>query len=378
MPEISFQPQGLMLSLPKNPSLGPCYFNYYWLRDNCASTIDPGTQERVYEIRNAPEGLCALEAWIEDGRLRIVWSGDGHESSYDLDWLAQWARRPGREDTAQLTRRPWMGDHFDSVRRFSRTQVLDQESVLKDWLETMLVEGIAVITDMPDNDAGLADLADRVGIVRPCIDGYFLDIRSKKDGHSLSFTAGALEVHTDIPAEELAPGIQFLHCRVNDATGGESLFVDGVAVAEQLRRDHPDDFALLSQTDIPFFYQHDGFDLRARQRVIELDAEGAVAGITVSGHMQDTLDLDQHALDRFYPALRRFHQTLNDPKFCMRFRMKAGECLVFDNHRIAHGRTAYDPRSGDRHLKLCYVDRGEMRSTYRTLVRRLLTVEAAE
>jgi gamma-butyrobetaine dioxygenase len=48
--------------------------------------------------------------------------------------------------------------------------------------------------------------------------------------------------------------------------------------------------------------------------------------------------------------------------------MKGGECMVFDNHRIVHGRAAYSATSGDRYLRGCYVDRGEMRSTYRALV----------
>jgi len=51
----------------------------------------------------------------------------------------------------------------------------------------------------------------------------------------------------------------------------------------------------------------------------------------------------------------------------MRFRLAAGECIVFDNHRIVHGRAAYSATSGDRYLRGCYADRGEMRSTYRAL-----------
>jgi gamma-butyrobetaine dioxygenase len=51
----------------------------------------------------------------------------------------------------------------------------------------------------------------------------------------------------------------------------------------------------------------------------------------------------------------------------MRFRLNATECIVFDNHRIVHGREAYSATSGERHLRGCYADRGELRSTYRAL-----------
>ena len=63
----------------------------------------------------------------------------------------------------------------------------------------------------------------------------------------------------------------------------------------------------------------------------------------------------------------RYGQMLQDPQYLMTFRLHAGECIVFDNHRIAHGRASYEEGSGARHLRGCYVDRGELRSTYRVL-----------
>jgi gamma-butyrobetaine dioxygenase len=59
---------------------------------------------------------------------------------------------------------------------------------------------------------------------------------------------------------------------------------------------------------------------------------------------------------------------LQSDKYLMRFRLEATECIVFDNHRIVHGRSAYSATEGDRYLRGCYADRGEMRSTYRALV----------
>ena len=44
----------------------------------------------------------------------------------------------------------------------------------------------------------------------------------------------------------------------------------------------------------------------------------------------------QELLDEFYPAFCLFLKKVNDPKYINRFRMNAGECYVFDNHRIVH------------------------------------------
>ena len=38
---------------------------------------------------------------------------------------------------------------------------------------------------------------------------------------------------------------------------------------------------------------------------------------------------------------------------------------AFDNRRILHGREAFDPNTGFRHLRGCYVDRGEFDSRLR-------------
>ena len=108
--------------------------------------------------------------------------------------------------------------------------------------------------------------------------------------------------------------------------------------------------------------------MRSYQRVIELDKHGQVSGLTISQHMLDMIDLPQDLLDSYYPAFCRFGRLLQDDKYVMRFTLRATECIVFDNHRIVHGRAAYSATSGERYLRGCYADRAEMRSTYRALV----------
>ena len=141
----------------------------------------------------------------------------------------------------------------------------------------------------------------------------------------------------------------------------------GVAVANDFRARDPEGFRLLAETEIPFWCEHDSFDMRSRQRVIELDRDGAVSGLTISQHIQDINDLPQETLDAYYPAYVRFGRMLREERYLMKFALKAGECIVFDNHRVVHGREAYSATSGERYLRGCYTDRAEMRSAYRVL-----------
>jgi gamma-butyrobetaine dioxygenase len=58
-----------------------------------------------------------------------------------------------------------------------------------------------------------------------------------------------------------------------------------------------------------------------------------------------------------------------DPKYILNLKLKGGEMVVFDNRRVLHGRSAFDPNTGRRHLHGCYVDRGEFESRLRMLSR---------
>lgn len=362
---VSLSEKGLHVTLPDGRR---CYFNHYWLRDNCPSSFDSTTRERVFDIFHLDQPPYPESAVLEDDSLLIRWSGEDHVSRLPVAMLAAYADGTPRFDPSDLPRKPWHGDHYPDVARFSQPELMADRLLVARWIEALLVEGVAIITDMPDSDAGLTETANLIGQVRPTFFGDYFDVRTHIKPTNLAYTAKALELHTDTPAEEVAPGVQFLHCRANSVEGGGSLFADGMAVANDFRKVDPEGFRLLSETEIPFYCEHDTYDMRSRQRVIELDKKGIVSGLTISQHMADIFDLPQYLLDDYYPAFCRFGKMLQDRRYVMRFLLKAGECITFDNHRIVHGRAAYSATSGDRYLRGTYTDRAEMRSTYRAIV----------
>lgn len=344
------------------------YFNNYWLRDNCPTSFDKATRERQYDIFHLQEAPRPEAASIEGDVLEIKWAGEDHRSRYQLAMLAAYADGKCRPDPADLPRKAWYSDHYPSLPRFSQPELVKDAKLVAEWIKAMIVEGLTIVTDMPNSNEGLTETVKLMGHVRPTFFGEYFDVKTHINPTNTAYTAKALELHTDTPAEEFAPGIQFLHCRANTVEGGLSIYSDGVAVANDFRQLDPEGFRLLSEVDIPFYCEHDTYDMRSRQRVIELDQHGEVSGLTISQHMADIFDLPQTLLDGYYPAFCRFGKMLQDDKYMMRFLMKAGECMVFDNHRIVHGRMAYSASSGDRYLRGCYGDRAEMRSTYRALV----------
>jgi gamma-butyrobetaine dioxygenase len=356
---------GLTLQLTKHS----VYFNYCWLRDNCPSSFDPQTRERIFDICALERDPVAKSARLIDNELVIKWTDEEHISKFPLEWLEKWQKPSVRDDVAALQRSLWKSDHSNKLAKFNANSLSTNRTKLTQYAHALIVDGIALISGLENSNQALTRLANLLGSVRPSVPGDYFDVRVHLDPVNLSYTAAALELHTDTPAEELPPGIQFLHCRSNTVKGGLTIFLDGASVAEDFRQSNPRDFKILSTTKIPFCYEHDNFDWRSRQRVIELDDYGNVSGLTISQHMSDVNDLPQKQLDSFYPALLHFGKLLRDEKYQIKLRLEEGQCIVFDNHRIVHGREAYAENSGDRYLRGCYVDRGELRSTYRTLIK---------
>ena len=75
--------------------------------------------------------------------------------------------------------------------------------------------------------------------------------------------------------------------------------------------------------------------------------------------------------EAWYQAYRQFAQLLLHDELQLVFRLAPGDCVVMQNDRTLHGRTAFDPNQGRRHLQGCYIDRDAMESR-RLVLRRTL------
>ena len=214
------------------------------------------------------------------------------------------------------------------------------------------------------------ELAERVGFLRQTNFGVTFEVVNRPDPNNLAYTAGRLPLHTDLPNQEVPPGYQFLHCLANEAVGGGSLFADGYAIARDLRAEEPDAFRMLSETAIPFRFHDSEADIRVHAPVIRLDGAGEPVEIRYNAHIAAVFDMPADVLPAYYRAYRSIMARTRQDRYIVALKLAAGEMVVFDNRRVLHGREAFDPTTGFRHLRGCYVDRGEFDSTLRILARR--------
>ena len=366
-PTLTTGAEGLDIRWPDGTS---GTFPYLWLRDTDPAGFHPQTGERVFDLTRTPLDIAPERVEVTADALLVTWPDSDAPSRFDLDWMR--AHRPGRPrpDPADIPARAWRADlGAAGLPRHDAQALVTSDAALAAWLADTRRLGLSLVTGLADDvEAGMA-VARRVGHLRETNFGRMFEVVSKPDPNNLAYTAEALPLHTDLTNQELPPGYQFLHCLANAARGGGSIFCDGLAVAQDLRAEDPAAFELLSTVTVPFRFHDRDSDIRARKAVITLGPDGAVSEICFNAHLADILDLAPGTLPAYYRAYRRFMALTRDPAYGIALRLSAGEMVVFDNRRVLHGREAFDPSTGFRHLHGAYVDRGEWDSRLRVLAR---------
>ncbi|MSP87607.1 MAG: DUF971 domain-containing protein [Alphaproteobacteria bacterium] len=339
-----------------------------WLRERCPdpASLDPLTLQRLFEPPDLPLDLAIVEAEAMGGdELRVGFS-DGHRSVFSIAAIqAEVAALSG----IHAPIRPRLWDRRLNPMPSSDWQQAVNGTGMAALLETFLTLGFVVLRNVPTTPGSVLDVARRFGHVRMTNFGDLFDVWAKAEADDLAYTGLALAPHTDNPYRDPVPGIQLLHCLINEAEGGNSTLVDGFAVAAELRRRDSEGFAMLTRTPVRYRYCDGTTELIAWRVPIELDARGEFFAINHSPRLDFVPLLPLDELDVYYRARRAFAVLLTSDDFALRFRLGPGDLEMFDNRRVLHGRTAFDGRSGARHLQGCYIDRDGPDSLYRVFCR---------
>ncbi|MFJ3485747.1 gamma-butyrobetaine dioxygenase [Pseudomonas sp. NPDC090202] len=340
-------------------------FHFLWLRDNCPcpQCVYNVTREQVFEIADVALDLQAVSVEVdEQGALAVHWQ-DGHHSRFDPGWLRAHAyddASRAEQEAARPQKQRWLSDL--SLPVFEFEAIMHDDRALLDWLLAVRDIGLTQVRGVPTAPGSLTQVAERIAFVRQTNFGVLFNVQSKADADSNAYTAFNLPLHTDLPTRELQPGLQFLHCLVNDAVGGGSRFVDGFAIAEVMRREDPQAYRLLCETPVEFRNKDRRSDYRFLAPVIALDARGEVAEVRLANFLRGPFNLEPALMQPFYRAYRLFIEMTRQTRFQFRQRLEAGQLWCFDNRRTLHARDAFDPASGARHFQGCYVDRDELLS----------------
>jgi gamma-butyrobetaine dioxygenase len=351
-------------------------FPALWLRHNCrcAECLDPVTGQRLIEVTAIPHG-CEVTVETETAEsVTVVFAPDGHRAVFRRAWLAARALPAGRPATPG--RSPWLAGlagmpqrpaasepaaagvgadpRTDDGKRLWLAADLADALPVADWdgyladdavraacLGAVATLGFTLLRGVPVTPGTVLRVAGTFGFVRETNYGKLFDVRVVADPANLAFTSRAIPPHTDNPYRDPVPTLQLLHCLRDARLGGDTGLVDGFAAAAALRREDPASFAVLTATPWPFAYADKEAELRARAPLIGLTPDGRVTAVRLNNRSMGPLRLAYEQAQAAYAAYRAWAALLGRPEFQLNLRLAPGDCLVFDNTRVLHARTAF-------------------------------------
>ncbi|GAC93155.1 potential gamma-butyrobetaine hydroxylase [Pseudozyma hubeiensis SY62] len=274
-------------------------------------------------------------------------------------------------------------------------EVMQSEQGVLKWVTKIAQYGFAFVTGVPPTPTDTEALIRRIAFIRETHYGGFWDFTSDLAHGDTAYTDLALQAHTDTTYFSDPAGLQMFHLLSHTASksgspsssggsssgsasgsgsgssssrgpsGGESLLVDGFLAAAVLKDVHPDAYETLSRVRIR---THSAGDENTMIRplldggypILQHDeATGELVLVRYNNDDRSVLRVDAEDVEPFYDALRKWHEILTNPEGEYWVQLKPGTAMIFDNHRVLHGRSAF---VGNRRLCGAYVNHDDYRS----------------
>jgi gamma-butyrobetaine dioxygenase len=346
-----------------------------WLRDacSCGACRDAFSGQRLRGSLTL-DVQTGVASWRDDGDdIEVTFTPDGHVARFSRSWLS--VNAPGRaavfDDRSERHRPPWRAaDLGGQPPEVGWCDLRSDSEPRTAALAALMRTGVLLVRDVPIEPGTVLAVARSFGYVRTTNYGDLFDVRVEPQPVNLAFTARAIAPHTDNPYRDPVPGVQLLHCLQSSPGGGENVLIDGFAAAALLRDEDPLAYVTLTSTSRTFSYEDAETCLRASGPIITVNGAGDVRAIRWNDRSIEPPAVEPHDVAEEYRATRRFAGILDEPELHLHVTLGPGDCIVFDNTRILHARTAFDGEGGARHLQGCYADLDGLASTVAVLERR--------
>ncbi|MGC1303639.1 MAG: TauD/TfdA family dioxygenase [Caulobacteraceae bacterium] len=332
-------------------------FAALWLFDHAVEARDPVSGQRGGGALELDPNLSIHRAELGDGVVRLEFSS-GMARHVRLGELRPTLANP--EPVLWTT-----PEAILAAPPIEALAYLEDDLALYAALSNAARHGLTLLHGAGARPDALEAIVARFGYIRETNYGRLFTVRAKSEPENLAFTDQALELHTDNPYRDPMPTLQLLHVvEADEAGGGESLFVDGVAHAETFRRRDPAAFEILAAQPVGFAYADtSGAWWRTTAPIITLGPAGEVAAVRVNHRSLVAPPLAAERMEAWYAAYLDYVRALHAPEAAYARRLVAGDVVLFDNRRILHGRRAVLGRPGARWLQGCYADRDGLMAT---------------
>lgn len=372
-----------------NPARGTMELSKLYLRDicQCSKCISPSSGRKTFATCDIPTVPRLRDPDTEsirlsaDGGLEITWeddflTGDTHTSVYSQEFLNHLAEYDGK--TYQYHHLPPLLWNRNEFQHGIESRVI----TYSDWMEggsefarailDLHRRGLVFMREVPKSRYSVQRIAEKIGNLSSTIRGLTWDVISQPESEHAADNNQYLRLHQDLLYSNNMPQVKFLHCLENECQGGVSLFSDGLRAAAQLQREDRRSFKALSLHLATFSCDKAGHYLTRRRHVIEAGIGQPPRSVSWSPAFQTPFRVKEHRepsrvpKTRWQPndgmlrvwrkAARVFRDSLESPENVIQHRLQPGDCVIFDNTRVLHGRTPVDASAGLRHLRGAYID----------------------
>jgi gamma-butyrobetaine dioxygenase len=367
-------------------AIGGHLFHPVFLRDACAcpQCVDLSSKQKIIQTTDIPLDIGARSVDYEnDGTVNIKWNkdlpgfGKDHVSSFPKRFsevYSSWAGIVRDRHLEGTWTKPWNKDEITKRLEFvNYDEYMTTDQGLWTALKSLHSFGLLLVRDVPESETAVEEIATRIGRLRDTFYGRTWDVKSVPQAKNVAYTAQYLGLHMDLLYMANPPGFQFLHCLKNTCEGGSSIFSDTFKAAAKLP---PKDFEILCQSWIPYHYRNAGEHYFFRHPVIEAkqyprSLQTRIININYSPPFQAPLAFLKTSQEAHFPPFLRSFKKLasqvESEENLYEYRLQEGECVIFNNRRVLHGRRQFDTSAGERWLKGCYIDTDVFQSRFRVM-----------
>ena len=326
----------------------------FWLRErvNSENFLDQKTQQRLFDPTMLKNSSEISKVNISDKFLEVSFKDGAYAKLVIENILKEFEKD---NELYFINKISWKSD-FQNNNIYKFNKNFFEEKIMYESLLDFYKYGFVIFENVPTKDNFIVNFANSIGSIRRTNFGEFFNVKSKPNPNDLAYTSLPLAPHTDNPYRKPVPCIQLLHCIENEVDGGLSTLGDGLAVTEELKKEHPSFFQILTEIKVRFQFVDDNVVLEDWAEMIQLDENKRLKQVRFSPRLDFVPLMDKEKLELYYAARNKISEMYNSEKFRIEFKLKPGDLLMMDNYRLLHGRTEYNANEGNRFLQGCYID----------------------
>lgn len=346
-------------------------FHHIWLRDNDASphSIDANSRERTFTLVDVPIDMRPNSAAVSSqGGLLLDWP-DGLQSHFHPGWLREFDYSNGQRPADSWERVTWGQELEANLPEFSADAVFNDEETRYAFLTAIRKLGLAIVIGMSKEYDAFERISSQIGLLRDMNWGKIFEIKPDPNREYLSGTGMAMDAHSDAPTREYIPGFQIFQCVENTSQGGESFWVDAFHIAGIMEREYPEEYRLLSTVPWEYANRARGSHFRWNAPIFDCDRHGVIQSVRDTMWLREPLRVEFDLVPKMFAAYKLYADIKAKRENQVERKLVSGDVAFVDNRRCLHGRRAFDPSTGIRHVRTCYGEREELLSSIRMIER---------